>query len=211
MRTPISPLISRRCSALRAPAHGRLRPGPHELEPSQPKRPGDGLWGVARSSWLVLALASGACASASFSQGIFDDGVVRYRIGEPGTGWQRVEVGDNDLAFHHREHGTISVNAICHDYDDVPEQALMNQLLFGMRDRDYRVEETVTLDGRGAMHDVVDLTLDGVPLTLEVFLVKKDGCVYDLTRTSSRGDFEAGRADFTRVVHGFQVLRTTLH
>jgi hypothetical protein len=159
---------------------------------------------------IALALVCAACTSVSFSRGVYDDGTVRYHIGELGSGWQRVAVEDNDLAFHHRAHGTISVNSTCHEYEDVPEQALMNQLLFGTRDREYRVEETITLDGRGAMHDVVDLTLDGVPLTLEVYLLKKDGCVYDITRICARNAFEQGRNDFLAVVQGFKVLRTKL-
>ncbi|MFI5308375.1 MAG: hypothetical protein ACHQ53_13530 [Polyangiales bacterium] len=163
-----------------------------------------------RMLWITGLLCCVSCASASFASGIYDDGTVRYHIGELGRGWQRVEVEDNDLAFHHGQHGTISINSTCRDYNDVPEQALMNQLLFGMRDRDYRVEETVTVDGRGALHDVVDLTLDGVPLTLEVYLIKKDGCVYDLTRICARSAFESGRTDFAAVVAGFKVLRTKL-
>jgi hypothetical protein len=155
-------------------------------------------------------LAIIGCASASFSGGIYDDGVVRYHVGEPKPGWARIEVAGNDVAFHHARLGTISINSTCTDYEDVPEQALMNQLLFGTRERLYRVEETVTLDGRGALHTVVDLELDGVPLTLEVYLVKKDGCVYDLAHISSRRGFELGRNDFQTVLQGFRVLRTKL-
>lgn len=160
------------------------------------------------AAWLGLLLAG--CSSVTFAGGIYDDGLVRYHIGEPGPGWKRVEVEGNDLAFHHPRLGTISVNSTCTEYDDVPEAALMNQLLFGTRERLYRVEETVTLDGRGAQHTVVDLELDGVPLTLEVYLMKKDGCVYDFTRISSRATFEPGRPDFQAVLAQFRVLHTKL-
>lgn len=159
---------------------------------------------------MLACLGLVGCASASFARGIYDDGVVRYRVGALPPGWKRVEVEDNDLAFHHAKLGTISINSTCRDYEDVPEAALMNQLLFGTRERDYRVEETVTLDGRGADHVVVDLELDGVPIALEVFLLKKDGCVYDMTRISSLPAFDEGRGDFLAVVRGFRVLRTSL-
>ena len=156
---------------------------------------------------LVIA---GGCATTSFQGGVYDDGVVRYRVGERSAGWQRIEVGDNDLAFHHAQFGTVSVNSTCANYSDVPQQALMNHLLFGMRERSYRTEEMATLDGRGAWHVVVDAQLDGVPLVLEVYLVHKDGCVYDLSRISAPSRFEAGRSDFERFAQGFKVLRTTL-
>ncbi len=158
-------------------------------------------------TWL---LGIAACSSASFVQGVYDDGTVRYRVGVLTGAWRRVDVSDNDLAFFHPSLGTISINSTCRGYEDVPEQALMNQLLFGTRDRVYRLEETVTVDGRGALHDVVDLTLDGVPLTLELYVLKKDGCVYDLSWISSRAAFARGRADFQAVVRSFEVLRTRL-
>jgi hypothetical protein len=161
-------------------------------------------------SFALCCLALAACGGATFSQGVYDDGTVRYRVGDVGRGWDRVEVDDNDLAFTHESLGTVSVNSTCSDYEDVPEQALMNHLLFGMRERVYKLEETVTLDGRGALHTVVDLELDGVPLTLEVFVLKKDGCVYDLSLISGRASFAQARPSFQRLIAGFRVLRTSL-
>jgi hypothetical protein len=156
-------------------------------------------------------LAAGCGASASFRDGVFDNGTVRYHVGAPGPGWRHVEVEDNDVTYNNEQLGTISVHATCTEYEDVPEQALMNQLLFGTRERTYRSEETITLDGRGALHHVVDLELDGVPLTLEIFLLKKDGCVYDISRISSRPAFEQGRPALLAFVDGFRVLRTRLN
>jgi len=156
----------------------------------------------------LLCLAGCGSSTASFINGIYDNGTVRYHIGTPGPEFRRVHVEDNDLAFYNEWLGTISINSTCKNYEDVPQQALMNQLLFGTRERVYRAEDRVTLDGRGALHNVIDLELDGVPLTLEVFLVSKDGCVYDITRISSRPAFEAGREHLLEFVRGFRVLAT---
>jgi hypothetical protein len=172
-----------------------------------PGRTGHSRW-VACFTLSLIAAQVGCGASASFRDGVFDDGTVRYRVGMPGPGWDRIEVGDNDVAFNNRELGTISANSTCKEYEDVPEQALMNQLLFGTRERVFRTEETITLDGRGALHNVVDLELDGVPLTLEIFLLRKDGCVYDISRISSRPEFDRGRPALFAFVQGFHVLST---
>jgi hypothetical protein len=160
-------------------------------------------------AWTFFACLAG-CGGASFSQGVYDDGTVRYRVGSVPSGFARVEVDDNDLAWSHRTLGTLSVNSTCQDYEDVPEQALMNHLLFGTRERTYRVEEMVTIDGRGALHTIVDLELDGVPVTLEVYVVKKDGCVYDITLIASRGAFDQARPALASLVSRFEVLRTNL-
>jgi hypothetical protein len=141
---------------------------------------------------------------------MYSDDIVRYRVGAIPTGWVAAEVEDNDVAFHHRQLGTIGVNSTCTEYEDVPEQALLNHLLFGTRERVFRTRETVTLDGRGALHAIVDFELDGVPLTVEAYVVAKDGCVYDLTYTASRPAHPGGRPVFDGVVHQFHVLGTQL-
>lgn len=159
---------------------------------------------------LGVALSASACAGASFANGIYDDGVVRYRVGPRGSNWSRVEVEDNDLAFHDPALGTLSVNSTCSDYEDVPQTALVNHLLMGMTERQFRTEETVTLDGRGARHIVADIALDGVPVTIEIFLVNRDGCVYDLVYIAARDAYARGRSAFAAFVQGFAVLDTHL-
>lgn len=160
---------------------------------------------------LVLCSAVG-CGSSTFSNNVFDNGVVRYRVGEIGAGWEQVAIEDREvLAFRNAAlRTTVSVTATCDEYEDVPEAALLNHLLFGMQQRVFRMEETITVDGRGALHTVVDVELDGVPMTLEIYLLKKDGCVYDMTLIASRTDFERARAGLQRLVGGFRVLRTNL-
>lgn len=156
--------------------------------------------------WLGWLAVCACGASASFQDRIFDDGTVRYRVGPLAPQFERVEVGDNDLAWHDRGLGTISVNSTCSDYEDVPASALLNQLLFGTTARNFRVEEVATLDGRAARHAIVDVEMDGVPVTLNVYLLQKDGCVYDLTSVAARSEAERARPVFEAFVRGFAVL-----
>jgi hypothetical protein len=162
-------------------------------------------------AWIgvVAVLASEACgATIHFQDDVYDNGVVRYRVGALGPSFERVDVDDNDLAWHERSLGTIGIKSTCTEYEDVPPVALLNQLLFGMANRRYRVEETVTLDGRAARHVIADVELDGVPVSLDIYLLTKDGCVYDLTYSASRATFEQGRAQFESFVQRFAVLST---
>lgn len=154
----------------------------------------------------VLTLLSLGCGGATFENGVLHGEYTTYRVGALGGDWQRVSVDDNDLAFYSRGKGTIGANSTCRDYDDVPHVALMNHLLFGMQHRVYRVDEEVVLDGRGVRHAVVDAELDGVPVTLEVFLLTRDGCVYDLSLVSARAAHDRVRGEFHRFVSGFSVM-----
>lgn len=150
----------------------------------------------------VLVLLS-ACG-ASFNGAVFQKRTVDYRVARLGADWKRVDVRGNDLAFHHEAQGTIAVNATCEGYDDVPAIALANHLLFGITQRTYLTDEEVTLDGRGARHVRVDGELDGVPLRLEIYLLVREGCVFDLSYVSQPS--APASAVFERFVHGFHVI-----
>jgi hypothetical protein len=157
---------------------------------------------------IALALSVLGCGggSGSFRDGVYEDAHARYRVGALPSSWQRVELDDNDLAFHRRGMGTISVNSTCEDYEDVPGTALVNHLLFDTTERTFLREEEVTLDGRGARHVIVQVELDGVPVELELFVLKKDGCVFDLGHVRSRSAGPAARRSFLGFVARFAVL-----
>jgi hypothetical protein len=146
----------------------------------------------------------GACV-ARFDGERFHKRAVDYRVGRLSAAWERTRIADNDLSFHRAGAGSISATATCEGYDDVPEAALLNHLLFGTTQRTYLVEEDVTLDGRGARHAVVDAELDGVPVRIEVYVVVRGGCVFDLSYVSGRD--ASARADFAHFVAGFQISR----
>lgn len=163
---------------------------------------------------LVLATALGwvaGCAGASFKGGLYADGSVRYRVGALDPEWRAVSSEGADLAFHRAGMGTISVNSTCTEYEDVPPAALLNHLLFETTDRRFVTEETIYLDGRGARHVVVQLELDGVPLEVEIYLLKKDGCVFDLTHVRAKAAASAARETFAAFVRHFVVLEVRRH
>lgn len=151
---------------------------------------------------LPLLLALG-CASVRFDGSLLQKPQVEYRVGRLEPGWQRVDVEGNDLAFYKPGHGSIAVNATCKGYEDVPQSALVNHLLFGTTRREYLLDEEVTLDGRGARHTLIDAELDGVPVRAEIYLLTRAGCVFDLSYISDRRAH--GHAEFTRFVRAFHV------
>ncbi len=167
---------------------------------------------IATRATLLFCLAVlVGCAGATFRDGVYSDEHVRYRVGALPASWKPVEVDGNNLAFHEPGMGTIGVNATCTEYEDVPAEALVNHLLFDTTSRRFLVEETVTLDGRGARHVVVQLELDGAPLEFEIFLLKKDGCVFDLTHIRSRTAPSAARTTFLAFVERFALLEVHPH
>ncbi len=131
--------------------------------------------------------------------------LASYRVGVLDRSWRRLAVEHGDLAFQRPRDGVISVNATCEDYDDVPTSVLVNQLLFGTTERVFAVDEEVTLDGRGARHAVLDLELDGVPVRAEIYVLARNGCLFDLAYVSQRA--APAHETFARFVRDFHVER----
>lgn len=142
-------------------------------------------------SWAAFGAA---CATAPKAD---------YRVGALEGKWQRFTVNGGDVAFKHKDGGTIFANRMCKDVDDVPLDVLTNHLFFDMQvDREISREE-ITLAGRLALRTHVIAELDGVPVELDLVVVKKDGCTYDMALVADRDAFAARRGDFDRFLKGF--------
>lgn len=153
----------------------------------------------------LAAVLVTACGGAQLDGREFHDDEARYAIGELASGWERLDVAQNDLAWRQPSTGAIvQVNASCDPYSDVPLSSLTNHLLIGFTERDWRSSETVPLDGREARRSHVIASLDGVPVEMLLYVMKKDECVYDFALVAPPGDaFGAARPEFEAFVNGF--------
>ena len=107
--------------------------------------------------------------------------------------------------------GVIEANATCRDdADAAPLRALTRQLLIGYTDRNVESQDKVSLDEREALHTRVDAKLDGVPMTLDLYVMKRNGCIFDLSYAAPPDAFARGAADFQRFVDGFADVRDVM-
>jgi hypothetical protein len=74
----------------------------------------------------------------------------------------------------------------------------------GTTERDFVSQETLPLDDREALHTLMRAKLDGVPMQYDIYVMKKDGCVYDLVYVAPPARFTAGAADFERFALGLR-------
>ncbi len=168
------------------------------------------------SRWLsgaALAAAVG-CASAggvSVQGSTVSGGEVAYTFGPVAPSWRSITIENNDAAWaDDATRGTVHVDHTCDRSQDTPLPALVAHLLLGFTEREVVTEETIPFDGREARHVVVRARLDGVPRMIELYVMKKDGCVFDLGYTAPTDRFEAGRGAFDGFVRGFHTNRTAL-
>jgi hypothetical protein len=155
---------------------------------------------------LVLVLSLTACGAADAWDGrVFHAGRASFRTGPIATSWQRVDVHGAMLAFRDAESGgSVHVYGRCgQDADDVPLTALTNHLLIGFTEREVKEQRVLPMDGREAMHTVVLGKLDGVRMQMSIYVLKKDGCVYDLVWVAPPERFDGGASRFDEFAAGF--------
>ena len=124
-------------------------------------------------------------------------------------GWARIDVESASLAFRDgQDAGTALVNARCSEGLDAPLLALTNQLLAYATEREYVREETIPMDGREARHTEVRAKLDGVLMAYDIFVLKKDGCVYDFVYVTTPEQMQSRAPAFRAFVSGFHTLES---
>jgi len=168
--------------------------------------PGRPLW----RATLALAALAAALAGCGHAQSI-EEGVLRkdglaVRIGPVPAGWRRIDVEGADLAFRDDERsGSALFNVRCgRRDDDAPLAVLTNHLVMGTTEREFDAQDTVPFDGREALHSLLRAKLDGVPMQYDIYVMKKDGCLYDLVYVAPPGRFADGAADFERFAKGLR-------
>jgi hypothetical protein len=159
------------------------------------------------ATFLVVGLAL-ACGGASFDGSTYRGEGLAFRVGPVPASWRAIEIDQALIAYRDdTKNATVAVNGRCgKDGDDVPLQALTHHLFLHFTDRDVVSQRVLAMDGRDALRTELKAELDGVPKHFTVYVLKKDGCVYDFLHIADAGAPAEGRAEFERFVRGFATL-----
>jgi hypothetical protein len=161
----------------------------------------------------AVAVAVPACGGGkqhgSFEGNVYRHGAIAFQLPDTPPRWRRVEVNEASLAFRDDDHAaSVLLNARCLTADDrTPLVALTNHLLIGATEREYVSQATEPFDGREALHTKLKAKWDGVPMSIDIYVLSKDGCVYDFVYMAPPSTFESGAPAFESFVRGFRTLR----
>jgi hypothetical protein len=155
----------------------------------------------------AAALVISACGTGkSFVGNRFEDRHVEYRVGAPGDGWREVQLETSNISWFNDAIGAgLLVNSHCEGVQDSPLEGLTGELLIGTTERDVLEQTVRPWSGREAMETIATGKLDGVARKHALFVVKKDGCVYDIVYDAPVSSFDAGFASYVAVRDGFSI------
>ncbi|GBD38198.1 hypothetical protein HRbin37_00443 [bacterium HR37] len=153
-------------------------------------------------------------ASSDTDEGKFKGRVYRsrdtaYSIGVLSEGWKRIDLRGGDIAFWNEAlKATITVNSTCNErIGNEPLNNLVDSLLVGFSDKELERKEEVTVSGQRAIDTVYRGKVKDTYVKLNIVVLKKDNCVYDLTYASLPESFDLGIGEFREFVSQFRILK----
>lgn len=159
-----------------------------------------------RAPLMLMVLLACACAGPSLKSGVYDDGVVHYKVAGPGPEWSTVDIeGANAAWFNDESAAALLVNSHCEGVQDAPLEALTKHLTIGMTDREVVKVRRFEVSRREALETEMNARMDGVERRLIILVVKKDGCVYDIVLDSHPSTIDRSRPGYERVRDAFDV------
>lgn len=159
-------------------------------------------------SLSLSALLLSGCASTSYQDQVFQARDLAFHTGPLDPSWRPIEVQGTRLAFRDDDRdATIAISARCgKDAEDVPLAGLTQHLFLQFTERNILDQHLVLMDRREALRTQLQAKLDGVSKSFLVYVLKKDGCVYDLLLISHPASFEKSAKAFDDFARQFSVI-----
>lgn len=128
-----------------------------------------------------------------------------YSFGMPGNGWSPLKQKGTQVAWYNAAlDAAIVLDSQCERHGDSTLEQFTDHLRIDFRHWEIKSQETVQLVGRDAVRTIVLASIDGGTQTqMELWVTKKNGCLFDLEYIAPPASFANGQADFARVVAGF--------
>jgi hypothetical protein len=156
---------------------------------------------------LVLCTGTGCVRSnGTLSNQTFKKTNATYTIGEVPEGWRRVSLRGADIAYMYDKDGsTLLINSQCEDAEDAPLVALTFHLIIGMTEQNIIEQKAVASSDREGLVTTAEAKLDGVKRKFQMFVLKKDLCIFDIVLAARPSKFDERLPAFESVLKGFNV------
>jgi hypothetical protein len=164
--------------------------------------------------WLAvacLALMSLTSCRATMGRVIgqqFVSSAYAFEIPLPGDEWQPVPDEPSVLTLTHSQLAAgITISVTCDWERDVPLDILTRHLFFGFKNMEVLHQEPQAINGVPALETVARARLDAREVQVHSYVVRRDGCVYDMVYFASPQDYSRGEPSFARMMAGFRFLQ----
>ncbi len=157
---------------------------------------------------IVAIVAVSVVSCALLPNGDDDAGSKNFQIkyNNPPEPFEKTPVSTADVVWQSKKSGsTIAVNSLCKKYQDISLDNLKKNILSGIDELNIKSTDKLTFEGRDAEKVIAEGSTDGIPVSMELVIFKKNNCNYDLALISRKSNFDNEKPVFDKFLEGFHV------
>ncbi len=142
----------------------------------------------------------------SYSPGLVTTQKSSYQVGVLSADWVQDKVGPYKalVLYNSKEKSSIETESFCDaSFSDSGLSSLTTHLHFDLKDKKVIFQKEIQVDGRAALRTVVEAKVDGVPVTLDSVVIKKDSCLFDFVLISNPSHYNNVKNDFEKFFTDF--------
>ena len=147
---------------------------------------------------ICIFLIAG-CATLNIS--IDEKKSTQYEYATLPQHWKHIENTKADASFwSEKSAATIFINSLCRRYENTSLHQLTRNLLLGIQDISIIKTESIMLDEREAKHTIATGKLDGVAVKMNIYVTRKNYCIYDMSYSAIDKNYDIDLSDFEKLV-----------
>ena len=152
---------------------------------------------------LIIASASqSSCVSLLFGPPNVKSG--QYALITLPKPWTKIDPGTADTAYQNQsDRATISLNSVCHQYQDQSLDELAAGLQLGLTDFHVHNVEKHAVDGLPALRTTLSGRVDDAEVTVSYTVLRSADCVYDFILVARPETFAQHQQTYIDLVQAF--------
>ena len=169
--------------------------------------------GIVQFLLVVLLCISSipGCVHITIDGGRFVSHELGFSVELPDESLTTIKAGGDAIGFMESEAGYSMVISVTEDEyllegKTIELKYLARQVFIYVENKEYIVSEAADLGGLPAWHIKVSGEVEGAPLVLEAYVVRKGGLIYDMVLCSPRDVSDHASRIFMDTVNSFEFL-----
>lgn len=128
-----------------------------------------------------------------------------YTVGKLPEDWKNLKVRVRAAAWYNPDYrSTISTDVLCENsVGDRPLSVVAGDVAAALENRTVTDTKEFTLDERGALREYVKGSVDGVPMEMDIVVLKKNNCAFDMVAISPPEEMANVSPIFEDFINGF--------
>ncbi|MBI4404613.1 MAG: hypothetical protein HY537_10650 [Deltaproteobacteria bacterium] len=152
---------------------------------------------------LELAMQSGCALLGGGGAGPSIQHAKGYKVTPP-KNWTTTDEGEGDRAYKLSSGSLATLLSSCNRDPQASLELLTKHLLIGAREIEYRRQNKLKIGAAEGLYSSVQATMDGVSVELDLFVLRKNGCVFDFSLMNPKRLSDNDRDEFSTFIRSLQ-------